>query len=139
MQDATGARLTVWVFAGSISPFVAMKVCRMRRKLVAGNWKMYGALTQNETLLNAVASGMAQMQGVDCAVCVPFPYLAQAQHLLPGQEPLITRCVAILAHPLLLLTEHGVGRSYNQMILMTGHAGRDSALFEGLAMCTFVE
>jgi len=56
----------------------------MRRKLVAGNWKMYGALTQNEALLNAVASGMAQMRGVDCAVCVPFPYLAQAQHLLRG-------------------------------------------------------
>lgn len=56
----------------------------MRRKLVAGNWKMYGALTQNEALLNAVASGMAQMSGVDCAVCVPFPYLAQAQQMLRG-------------------------------------------------------
>ncbi len=54
----------------------------MRRKLVAGNWKMFGSLAQNEVLLNAVASGMAQMQGVDCTVCVPFPYLAQTQQIL---------------------------------------------------------
>ncbi|MDR2195234.1 MAG: triose-phosphate isomerase [Gallionellaceae bacterium] len=56
----------------------------MRRKLVAGNWKMHGALAQNEVLLNAVAAGMAQMPGADCAVCVPFPYLAQAQKQLQG-------------------------------------------------------
>ena len=56
----------------------------MRRKLVAGNWKMCGSLAQNEALLNAVAAGMAQMPGVDCAVCVPFPYLAQVQQLLRG-------------------------------------------------------
>jgi triosephosphate isomerase len=56
----------------------------MRRKLVVGNWKMCGALAQNELLLNAVAVGMAQMPGVDCAVCAPFPYLAQAQQFLRG-------------------------------------------------------
>ncbi len=43
---------------------------------------MVGGLTQNEALLNAVASGMAKIHGVDCAVCVPFPYLAQTQQLL---------------------------------------------------------
>jgi triosephosphate isomerase len=56
----------------------------MRRKLVAGNWKMHGSLVQNEALLDAVAAGMVQMPGVDCAVCVPFPYLAQAQQRLSG-------------------------------------------------------
>jgi triosephosphate isomerase (TIM) len=56
----------------------------MRRKLVAGNWKMHGALAQNAELLDAVLSGMVAMHGVDCAVCVPFPYLAQAQQLLSG-------------------------------------------------------
>lgn len=58
----------------------------MRRKLVAGNWKMFGSLTQNEALLNAVAAGAAKMPGMDCAVCVPFPYLAQAQQLLRGSR-----------------------------------------------------
>ena len=43
---------------------------------------MVGGLAQNEALLNAVASGMAKIHGVDCAVCVPFPYLAQTQQLL---------------------------------------------------------
>lgn len=56
----------------------------MRRKLVAGNWKMHGALVQNEALLKAVVAGMNAMPGVDCAVCVPFPYLAQARQLLTG-------------------------------------------------------
>lgn len=43
---------------------------------------MAGSLAQNEVLLNAVTSGMAKIHGMDCAVCVPFPYLAQAQQLL---------------------------------------------------------
>lgn len=42
---------------------------------------MVGGLAQNEPLLKAVASGVAQ-RSVDCAVCVPFPYLNQAQQLL---------------------------------------------------------
>lgn len=56
----------------------------MRRKLVAGNWKMHGSLVQNEALLDAVSGGMGQLSGVDCAVCVPFPYLFQAQQKLAG-------------------------------------------------------
>lgn len=56
----------------------------MRRKLVAGNWKMHGSLAQNEALLDAVAGGMAQLPEVECAVCVPFPYLAQTQRRLTG-------------------------------------------------------
>jgi len=42
---------------------------------------MVGGLAQNEALLKAVASGAANLS-VDCAVCVPFPYLNQAQQLL---------------------------------------------------------
>lgn len=58
----------------------------MRRKLVAGNWKMHGALAQNIELLDALRGGMAAMASVDCAVCVPFPYLAQAQQKLSGSS-----------------------------------------------------
>lgn len=56
----------------------------MRRKLVAGNWKMHGSLTENEALLGAVRSGMASDFAAECAVCVPFPYLAQTSALLGG-------------------------------------------------------
>lgn len=56
----------------------------MRRKLVAGNWKMFGSLARNEVLLKALVVGMTRMPGVDCAVCAPFPYLAQVQQVLRG-------------------------------------------------------
>jgi len=58
----------------------------MRRKLVAGNWKMHGSLAQNSELLDAVRSGMASMSNIDCAVCVPFPYLSQVQQKLSGSN-----------------------------------------------------
>jgi len=58
----------------------------MRRRLVAGNWKMHGSLVQNTELLEAVHSGMERIRNVDCAVCVPFPYLAQAQQKLSGSN-----------------------------------------------------
>lgn len=56
----------------------------MRQQLVAGNWKMYGGLATNSQLLQEVLVGLADMKGVEAAVFVPFPYLAQAQSLLTG-------------------------------------------------------
>ena len=49
----------------------------MRARLVAGNWKMHGSRTANRMLLDAVIKGMGDISGVECAVCVPFPYLAE--------------------------------------------------------------
>lgn len=54
----------------------------MRKKLVAGNWKMHGNLVQNQKLLEAVIEGTANMRQEEIVVCVPFPYLSQAQSLL---------------------------------------------------------
>ena len=56
----------------------------MRQKLVAGNWKMFGSLKSNLSLLQDVAAGVAGLSGMSVAVCVPFPYLAQAQSVLTG-------------------------------------------------------
>lgn len=56
----------------------------MRRKLVAGNWKMHGGLARNRDLLNSLVQTVGSGGGADCAVCVPFPYLAQTQDLLNG-------------------------------------------------------
>jgi triosephosphate isomerase len=52
------------------------------RRLVVGNWKLHGSLAVNAKLLAALAGG--GRGGGDCglAVCVPFPYLAQAQSAL---------------------------------------------------------
>ena len=55
----------------------------MRRKLVAGNWKMHGSLAENEALLAGVLAGVAGAK-TDVAVCVPFPFLAQVQAKLAG-------------------------------------------------------
>jgi triosephosphate isomerase len=54
----------------------------MRSKLVAGNWKMHGGLVQNQDLLKEIMAGIAELQEVDVAVCVPYPYLSQVQSLL---------------------------------------------------------
>lgn len=55
----------------------------MRRKLVAGNWKMHGSLAENEALLSGILAGMGGVKA-GVAVCVPFPYLAQVQAKLTG-------------------------------------------------------
>jgi len=56
----------------------------MRVKFVAGNWKMNGTLAANQDLLRKLMPELARIAGVKCAVCVPFPYLAQVQQLLSG-------------------------------------------------------
>ena len=58
----------------------------MRSKLVAGNWKMHGRLAENEALLGALKAGLASAGSVRSAVCVPFPYLAQAQAVLQSSS-----------------------------------------------------
>jgi triosephosphate isomerase len=55
----------------------------MRKKLVAGNWKMHGSLAENAALLAAIKPALA---GIEAVVCVPFPYLAQAQAELAGSS-----------------------------------------------------
>lgn len=54
----------------------------MRRKLVVANWKMYGNLASNQALLQAYIEKLSPIKNVDVVVCVPYPYLAQAQAIL---------------------------------------------------------
>ena len=56
----------------------------MRGRLVAGNWKSNGNLASNQRLLEHVRAGASRLRGVECAVCVPYPYLFQTQQLLAG-------------------------------------------------------
>ena len=58
----------------------------MRRKLVAGNWKMHGNLEANQHLLAALVEGLRGYDAADVAVCVPAPYLAQARSMLSGSN-----------------------------------------------------
>ena len=54
----------------------------MRRKMVAGNWKMNGNLSENKQLLNSVVASLDGLQGVEFLVCVPYLYLPSVQDVL---------------------------------------------------------
>jgi triosephosphate isomerase len=58
----------------------------MRIPLVAGNWKMHGSRTSNRALLDAVVAGTGSLEGVECAVCIPFPYLGEVAAQLAGKS-----------------------------------------------------
>ena len=53
----------------------------MRRKLIAGNWKMNGNLAANAALLSGIKAELRQ-PACDVVVCAPTPYLAQCQSAL---------------------------------------------------------
>src|SRR6478672_6019731 len=57
----------------------------MRRKLIAGNWKMNGSLSANRELLSTLK---AELNRSDCdvAVCAPAVYLPQCQAELNGSS-----------------------------------------------------
>ena len=56
----------------------------MTKKLIAGNWKMNGSLSANESLIKAIVAGLPATVACDVAVCVPAPYLSQVQALCAG-------------------------------------------------------
>ena len=56
----------------------------MRTPLVIGNWKMHGNLARNQLLLASLTFVLRDLHQVDIAICLPFPYLGQAQLLLSG-------------------------------------------------------
>lgn len=57
----------------------------MRKKIVAGNWKMHGNLASNAELLQGVRAAVVGV-AADVAVCVPYPYLDQVRKALEGSN-----------------------------------------------------
>lgn len=58
----------------------------MRGRLVAGNWKLHGSRAANARLLDAILAGTTDVGSVECAVCVPFPYLGESAARLAGSK-----------------------------------------------------
>ncbi|AUN94774.1 triose-phosphate isomerase [Pseudazoarcus pumilus] len=56
----------------------------MNPKLVVGNWKMNGRLADNRARVGALRGSVPE--GVEVAVCAPFPYLAQLADLVAGSR-----------------------------------------------------
>ncbi len=56
----------------------------MRRKMVAGNWKMFGSRAQAQTLIEGIKAGASAYSAIDIAVFPSFIHLQQAESLLKG-------------------------------------------------------
>jgi triosephosphate isomerase len=56
-----------------------------RTRLVAGNWKMHGSRETIRALLDEIVAGTGGALA-QCAVCPPFPYLAQVAERLRGTK-----------------------------------------------------
>jgi triosephosphate isomerase len=52
--------------------------------LIAGNWKMYKGPEETVSFCAALAARLADLDGIDVAVCPPFTSLAEAVRLLDG-------------------------------------------------------
>lgn len=55
----------------------------MKKKLIAGNWKMNGSLAANEILVKGLLAGMGT-PACQVALCVPSVYLTQMKALVAG-------------------------------------------------------
>lgn len=71
----------------------------MRRKLVAGNWKMHGSKAANAALLAELRSGEADLR-CDVVLCPPFPFLSQVEQALHS---------SVIALGAQNLSEHALG------------------------------
>lgn len=56
----------------------------MRRKLVVANRKMNGNLSSNKVFFEGLLAGTKDRKNADYVVCVPHPYLFQAEAMLKG-------------------------------------------------------
>ena len=77
----------------------------MKKKLIAGNWKMNGGLAANQALLQALLQDVA-MPACDVAVAVPAAYLAQGQALLQG-SPISLAAQDVSQHEVGAYTDSG--------------------------------
>ncbi len=58
----------------------------MRKKLIAGNWKMYKKLGEGKALAQEIASLAAGVPGVDLVVCPPYIALAAVSESLKNSS-----------------------------------------------------
>lgn len=56
----------------------------MRKKFVAGNWKMFTTAAAARELAEGIVRGLGGDSRVNVAVCPPFPYLAAVGHVVYG-------------------------------------------------------
>lgn len=58
----------------------------MRKTLIAGNWKLFGTISQTEQLLNGLLAGDSRSEKADVLVCPPYTALQHAAKMLEGSH-----------------------------------------------------
>lgn len=107
----------------------------MRKKFVAGNWKMHGSLQENAVLLERIKMGAAGLR-CDVAVCAPYPYLAQLQSLLCG-TPVAWGAQSVSEHSCGAFTGEvsaSMLRDFGCKYVLVGHSERRSLFCENDAV-----
>lgn len=110
-------------------------IMSMRRKLVAGNWKMNGSLSANGELLSRLVAGLGDVS-CEVMVCPPFPYLAQAHSVLSA-SPVGLGAQTLSEHPAGAFTgEVGAEmlREFGCRYVLVGHSERRSLYGESDAV-----
>lgn len=98
----------------------------MRGKLVVGNWKMNGGLASNAALLVGLAAGWKARPDRQLAVCVPYPYLAQARDVL-AETPVLWGAQDVSQHASGAYTGEvsaGMIAEFGCRYVLTGHSER---------------
>ena len=62
-----------------------MNAKKMRKTIVAGNWKMNASKDSVESLVTDILSGASDVSA-EIIVCAPFPYLSQVEVLIEGSS-----------------------------------------------------
>ena len=62
-----------------------MNAKKMRKTIVAGNWKMNASKDSVESLVTDILSGASDVSA-EVIVCAPFPYLSQVEALIGGSN-----------------------------------------------------
>ncbi|MFC4023798.1 triose-phosphate isomerase [Oceanobacillus longus] len=58
----------------------------MRKKIIAGNWKMNKVLSESNQFVNAVVGKVPDSEQVEAIVCAPFPYLSSLVEKTNGSK-----------------------------------------------------
>lgn len=61
----------------------------MRRRLIAGNWKLNGSRAANAALIEAMCARLPASRPYDVMVCPPFVYLTEVAAALRGKDVLL--------------------------------------------------
>ncbi len=58
----------------------------MRKPMVAGNWKMNGSRSANQTLIDGINKGLSDIKSAEVLVCPPAVYLADVASAVQGSD-----------------------------------------------------